>query len=128
MLSEILSHDSLYVKDCIDILIKEKTPLYIKKISFWPDNARHFRSGEILRHLYGLAQKGKEFVSLNFFTEYHGKSLVDGNFGILQKELNKGESKLYIKNLKDLLSFFENTFKNSYFFSRNTKGKKDLKQ
>ena len=45
MLSEILTHDSLYVKDCIDILIKEILPNDIKKISFWSDNIKHFRYG-----------------------------------------------------------------------------------
>ena len=115
-MSEILTHDSLFVKDCIEMIVKEILKNRFKQVSFWSDNGRHFRSSELMNYLYDLAQKHFDFVSMNFFVEYHGKNLVDANFGILQKALNEGEKKKYIKTLDELLDYFRKYFLNSNFY------------
>ena len=96
ILSEILTHDSLFVKDCIEMIVKEILKNRFKQVSFGADNGRHFRLFELMKYFYDLIQKHFDFVSINFFVEYHGKNLVDANFGVLQKALNEGEKKIYI--------------------------------
>jgi hypothetical protein len=41
--------------------------------------------------------------SLNFFGEYHGKSVVDGHFGVLSHWFNEGERVRYITSISDLI-------------------------
>ena len=45
-------------------------------------------------------------VWVNFFTEYHSKSIVDGHFGLLSRWFSEGEKVQPIKNINDLLRFF----------------------
>ena len=45
-LSEIISHDSFFVKKCLSRLEKDVLNSY-SKIHFWSDNGRHFRSQEL---------------------------------------------------------------------------------
>ena len=70
ILSEILTHDSLFVKDCIEMIVKEILKNRFKQVSFWADNGKHFRSSELMKYFYDLAQKHFDFVSMNFFVEY----------------------------------------------------------
>ena len=44
-------------------------------------------------------------TSINFFAKYHGKSEVDGHFGVLTRRLNEGELHYNIGNLDALVSF-----------------------
>lgn len=46
-------------------------------------------------------------VTFNWFCEYHGKSLVDGHFGVLSRALKDLENKTTIKTIKDLKEAFQ---------------------
>jgi len=48
----------------------------------------------------------EKLFTLNFFTEYHGKSVVDGHFGVLSRWLGDGEKVRFIKTIHDLVSFY----------------------
>ena len=54
--------------------------------------------------------KKKHVTSLNYFVEYHGKSDIDGHFGLLQKAFNSYERKKDILSLEDLLWCFKDYF------------------
>ena len=89
-LSEVITHDSFFVKNCIESL-KDGTLSDFTKIHFWSDNAGHFRSQELKKYiLLDLPSKNYE-TTQNFFVEYHGKSDLDGHFGVLLRAFNKYE-------------------------------------
>ena len=46
-------------------------------------------------------------VQLNFFSEYHGKSEVDGHFGVLSRWHKDGELTKSIKDVNDLILHFK---------------------
>lgn len=108
-LSEILSHDSLFAGECLINLLKSDRCKNIKNLKIWSDNGNHFRSQEFLHFVFNEASKIiKEDIKLNRFVECHGKSVVDGHFGVLTRTFKQKEKELYIKNIHDLKKVFEN--------------------
>ncbi len=109
-LSKILSHDSLYATDCISQLMDHPFMKQFKEFCFWSDSGPHFRSGEMahffFEELYSKYVDEKK-IFLNYFAEYHGKSLVDGHFGLLSRWFLDGESNRNIRTLEDLKEYFE---------------------
>jgi hypothetical protein len=107
--SPILSHDSLFVIDCVKQLMANPFMAQFTQVCFWSDSGPHFRSAEILHFISNQLPVlfPKQFW-LNYFTEYHGKSIVDGHFGILSRWFSEGESINYISNIDDLVNFFKN--------------------
>ena len=86
-----MSHDSLFVKECIDKLFIDHIKDIFCNVIFWSDNACHFRSAELMNHILfqlPVTYSNIEF-SMNYFIEYHGKTALDRNFGLLQKANNK---------------------------------------
>ena len=80
--------------------------LRFKNIYFWSDNAGHFRSEE-LRHFIILELPSHGFITTqNFFIEYHGKSDIDGHFGLLQKVFNDYERTHNTKSIHYVLLCF----------------------
>lgn len=108
-LSNVISHNSNFVKIAIGKLINKYLPMY-KKIHFWSDNAGHFRSSELLKYiLVDLCNNGIE-TSMNYFVEYHGKTILDGHFGLLQKVFNFNEKKEEITTIDQVIRIFKNEF------------------
>jgi len=107
-LSEILSHDSLFVVDCISKLLSQSFMARFKNIFFWSDSGPHFRSGEVLDFVFDRLPRDfpEKSIYLNFFAEYHGKSVVDGHFGVLSNWLKDGMKVRYIRSIDDLVAFF----------------------
>ena len=102
-LSQILSHDSLFSGECLISLLKSDKFKKIKNIKVWTDNGNHFRSYEFLYYLFKEApQYIKGSIKYNRFVECHGKSIVDGHFGVISKTLKEKENQFYIKNINDL--------------------------
>lgn len=107
-LSEILSHDSLFSGQCLISLLKNNKFKNIKNIKVWTDNGNHFRSYEFLYYLFKEVPKIiKGTIKFNRFVECHGKSIVDGHFGVLSKIFKQKENEMYIKNINDLKMVFE---------------------
>ena len=117
-LSNVLNHDSFYVNNCLKELLKKGFCDTYKNIYIWCDNGNHFRSSEFFNAIFNdLNTKFKKTFYLNYFAEYHGKSIVDGNFGKLQKKYNEEDKVRIIENVKKLKNLFERSFsKNSHFY------------
>ena len=107
-LSEILSHDSLFSGKCLLNLLKKDRFKGIKNLKVWSDNGNHFRSYEFLYYLFKEVPKIiKGSVKFNRFVECHGKSIVDGHFGVLSKLFKQKEKELYINDINELKRCFE---------------------
>lgn len=107
-LSEILSHDSLFAGECLIKLLNSERFNGINNLKIWSDNGNHFRSQEFLFFVFKEASKIiKGDIKLNRFVECHGKSVVDGHFGVLTKLFKQKEKELYIKDIHDLKKVFE---------------------
>lgn len=91
-LSEVISHDSYFVINCLKKLEAENLERF-SKIHFWSDNAGHFRSEELRNYILLEIPTRNFTTSQNFFVEYHGKSDIDGHFGLLQRVFNEHERK-----------------------------------
>lgn len=107
-LSEILSHDSLFSGQCLIELLKKDQFRRIRNLKIWTDNGNHFRSYEFLYYLF---KEVPSFINgsikFNRFVECHGKSIVDGNFGVLSKLFRQKENEIYINTILDLKNVFE---------------------
>lgn len=107
-LSEILSHDSLFSGKCLVNLLKTDRFKRIKNIKVWTDNGNHFRSYEFLYYLFKEVPKTiKDSIKFNIFVECHGKSIVDGHFGVLSRIFRQKETEMYITNINELKRVFE---------------------
>lgn len=107
-LSEILSHDSLFSGQCLVNLLKNNKFKRMKNIKVWTDNGNHFRSYEFLHYLFkDIPNFVKASIKFNRFVECHGKSIVDGHFGVLSKLFRQKEKELYINSINDLKNIFE---------------------
>ena len=104
-LSEILSHDSLFVSEYIAKLLEYPFMLKFNAFAFWSDSGPHFRSAELLHFVCEVLPEKfpRKLFLLNFFGEYHGKNVVDGHFGILSRWFAEGERVRYILNIQDLI-------------------------
>jgi hypothetical protein len=113
--SDVLTHDAVFVKHCLTHLVsnfgkicgnfKNVSP---KKFTFWTDVGLHFRCQELAH--YVLDEFPKKFatsVEWNTFAECHGKSVVDGHFGLLSRWLNKIEKNQKIDSINTLIECFE---------------------
>ena len=113
-LSTILSHDSLFVSHCISNLIKKYIVKKYDNISFWSDNGFHFRSFELYNHIFNnITEKYNLKTTMNFFVEYHGKSDVDGHFGLLQRIYNNVSKTLRVNDIEQLIGIFQNKLNNN---------------
>lgn len=107
-LSEILSHDSLFAGDCLIKLLKLERFKEINNLKIWSDNGNHFRSQEFLYFVFIEAPKIiKGDIKFNRFAEGHGKSAVDGHFGVITKLFRQKEKERKIENIHDLKEVFE---------------------
>ena len=107
--SDVLSHDGVFVRDCVSDLI---TKLYhicprlanLKKINFWTDVGPHFRCQKVAHFL--LVDVPKMFkidVDWNMFAECHGKSIVDGHFGLLSRWIKDIETRTKVSTIDSLV-------------------------
>ena len=106
-LSPILSHDSLFVTDCIAKLLARPFMSRFNEICFWCDPGPHFRSAEFMHFVFArLPSMYVKKIFLNYFTEHHGKSVVDGHFGVLTRWFSEVEATRYIHTIDDLIGAF----------------------
>lgn len=95
--SDVKSHTGFFVKQCLrDLFHRDWFVAWIKRDNIhtlltWADNAGHFKTHSMLYMImYELLYELGLFrrVRCAFFVEYHGKSLVDGHFGLITKLYN----------------------------------------
>lgn len=128
-LSEVISHDSYYVKNCLKMLENGNMGLF-SKIHFWSDNAGHFRSQELRNYILLELPTRNYSTSQNFFVEYHGKSDIDGHFGLLQKVFNNHERTKNTGSIYDVficfMDYFLESEVNAFFEIYEDPGRQDL--
>ena len=108
--SDILSHDALFVTGCMSDLLHnfinlKYRNLSLKKVHFWNDTGRHFQCGELAHYLLKIVPV--EFniqVTWNFFVEHHGKSIVDGHFGVLSRMKTQIETRVQVDTIDQLIA------------------------
>ena len=110
--SDILSHDALFASDCLDKVLsfhlKLRGQSTIKKVDFWNDTGRHFQCGELAHFLLKIVPfKFNVQVSWNFFGEHHGKSIIDGHFGLLSRLIKDIEKDNYTRTIEDLIRLLQ---------------------
>lgn len=102
--SSILSHDSLFAKDCLRDLVTERSFPRLTSLSIWTDCGPHFHSFEFAHAvLRELPERLSIPVQWSFFGEHHGKSLVDGHFGLLSRWLSEGEKSRPVENVQSCI-------------------------
>jgi hypothetical protein len=99
--SDIMNHDAVYVKDCINLLLPRLSQGHL---SFWMDCGNHFRNYELLHFLLEVVAKERKQVIVNYFTEHHGKSPVDGHFSLLSRTLDQVSLSTHIDTIDVLIS------------------------
>jgi len=112
-LSSILTHDTLFVTECLESVInsEEMKELNLKKLSFWLDNGpAHFRTFEFLGKLSELRKR--YLISLNYFVEYHGKSSCDSHFSLVSRYYSRGTSvsARSVRSTEDLMELLREKF------------------
>ena len=105
----ILSHDALFVLNCLsnalDNFIKFKYQnSNRKKVHSCNDTGRHFQCGKLAHYLLNIVPVEYNIqVTWNSFGEYHGKSIVDGHFGLLSRILKHIENWDQVRTIDDLI-------------------------
>jgi hypothetical protein len=86
-------------------------------IEFWSDCAGHFRSKYMLNYYKNRNKYNTfnfKFSLVNFYTEKHGKSVLDGYFGVLSRWLTDSERSIQIKDIYMLVALFCDKHKYNY--------------
>ncbi|PVU96561.1 hypothetical protein BB560_005800, partial [Smittium megazygosporum] len=107
-LSENLSHDSLYIINCLKDLLYRSEFQEFEEVNLWSDSGPHFKNTD---YLYLVCLELPQIFSskkfkLNYFMENHGKSDVDGRFGVLSRWFKEIERKMYLPSIGDLIFAF----------------------
>ena len=112
--SDILSHDGLYIKDCLHKLLSSNIIPKFNHLSIWTDNAKHFHSKEMAYCILSdIPQKYSLQTKWNFFGEYHGKNYLDGHFGLLSRWIKEAEKAQRISNKEECIDYLQNQIKTS---------------
>ncbi|PVV01932.1 hypothetical protein BB560_003633, partial [Smittium megazygosporum] len=103
-LSENLSHDSLYAINCLKDLLYRSEFQEFEEVNLWSDSGPHFKNSD---YLYSACLELPQIFSskkfkLNYFMENHGKSDVDGHFGVLSDLVSAFREKAQVsENISD---------------------------
>lgn len=90
--SNVLNHDALFVKDCINIILTQKLDSSFKHVKFWFDCGTHFRCGELVYHcLIDVPEKFNVDTELHFSAPGHGKSDCGTHFSVLSRLFKNAE-------------------------------------
>lgn len=108
-LSDVIKRDSYFVKNCLKNLHEQYLSNF-SNVHFWSDNAGHFRSQELKNYILRELPAKSLITSLNYFVEYHGKTELDGHFGLLQRVLNNFERLNEVNTIYDILVCFSMYF------------------
>ena len=109
IVSNCLTHDAIFVKMALSKLFATEIwkSFRISHLAIWSDNAAHFKNKALLWYYANLCTE-KEFktISLGFFEAYHGKSEVDGMFGVMTQWIQNWVKSRFINTTQDLLDCF----------------------
>lgn len=115
VLSYSLSHDGLYVREAMNLvipLVQQLAGGTLSDLALWMDCGPHFRCFEVLHDL--LIDVPECFaiptVRINYFAEHHGKSLVDGHFGHVSRAVKQYTMSKRLVDIDDLCSAISEYF------------------
>jgi hypothetical protein len=111
IISDCLTHDAIFVKYALSSLFASNAwkQLGIRRnLAIWSDNAAHFKNKVLLSYYAQLCHENEDFerVLVCFFEAYHGKSLVDGMFGVMTNWIDDWIVQNYLNSTDDLLRCF----------------------
>ena len=117
VLSKDMGQDSFFVSHALKAIMetqefKEASPTHL---SIWMDNGPgHFRTNEFqaIIHEEFCGKRGINAIDLNFFTESHGKNIVDSHFSMVGRAINEWtlEPDRQLLDTKDLAECLEEYF------------------
>ena len=107
-LSDILSHTSTYVLQCFEELMTLPVMNEVTSVKWWSDHGPHFFSKQTITGIARICSMhlNHPAISVSFFSPSHGKSEVDGLFGILQQILDASLPSTGIYTVNELAEFF----------------------
>ncbi len=121
--SDVLSHDGVFVSQCISHLLTNiykicprLVPETVKTVNLWTDVGLHFRCQEVAHFfLVDVPTIFKTEVRWNTFAECHGKSIVDGHFGLLSRWVEQIETKKKVTSIDVLIELLNKKLIHSNF-------------
>ena len=99
--SECLNHDSVYVIDCLDYLLRKMKDY--RQITIWTDCGPHFRNKHLLSFLLHDLPQRNFHVDVNYFGESHGKNQCDIHFSVISRQLQEISQVKDINNVSELM-------------------------
>lgn len=117
--SDLLNHDSQFVISALELIFKsDQFQQYnIRNVNFWMDNApAHFRTKSIIGYLCNLKSNQRfEKITLNYFTEYHGKCICDSHFALISRyyEDCSKRTNIMISTTDQLMDLLKSAFHNN---------------
>jgi len=105
IISSVLTHDHIFVKNAIDKLYKELPFLNdFQETDYFLDCGPHFRNKDVLYYL--LFDRKQNNITVHFFSEKHGKSPIDSHFSLLSRWLQLLEKERHINTTDELIEGF----------------------
>ena len=108
-LSKLLSHDGVFVKDCLRTLLSRYCS-NLHSFKFWFDCGPHFRSKEVLHYLLVdypnisfSSTSSQKSLQVNYFAPSHGKSVCDSHFSTLSHWFRSYENSFPLTNFEQLI-------------------------
>ena len=73
-ISDTLNHDSQYVSDCVNFILKKLKIGKKEKLKIWSDGCKgHFKNKNMISNIFGIFKR-YQFIEYKFFPSYHGKN------------------------------------------------------
>ena len=108
VLSENLAHTAeaavCGLRLVVDKLAKEPWWGKAGAVDVWADCGPHFRALEFAHSVLVELRGKKKYTTLNFFGEHHGKSVVDGHFGVLSRKLEEASKHERLESIDELIA------------------------
>jgi hypothetical protein len=107
VISEFLSHNSIFIIECFKKILEQKWMKSFEKINLFQDNGPHFKNCYMM-HYFSLEIPVD--ITLNFFGEYHGKSDADTFFSLLSRLKTTFEQTENITSTSQLIEKYKKYF------------------
>ena len=105
-----LSHDSQYVSECVNFILKKLKIGKKEKLKIWSDGCKgHFKNKNMISNIFEIFKR-YQFIEYNFFPSYHGKNLCDSRFSVISRKLLhiQNASAKKINNVSELAIYLNN--------------------
>jgi glycogen debranching enzyme len=107
VISEFLSHNSIFIIECFKKILEQKWMEEFEKINLFQDNEPHFKNCYMMNY---FSLEIPVDITLNFFGEYHGKSDADTFFSLLSRLKTTFEQVENITSTSQLIGKYQKYF------------------